>query len=70
MDDDARKKWVTKALEKGMNNTATKTITKIAAVYETVRFWLATVPIYAVARPALTFFKSVSQFDNVLIVSF
>ena len=31
-DDDTRKKSVTKALEKGMNNTAL--ITKIAAVYE------------------------------------
>ena len=53
MDDDARKKWVTKALEKGMNNTAAITITKIADVYETVRFWLVEVPIYAAARPAV-----------------
>ena len=52
MDDDARKKWVTKALEKGMNNTAAITFTKIAAVYETVSFWLVAVLIYAVPRPA------------------
>ena len=34
MDDDTWKKSVTNDLEKGMNNTALVTITKIAAVYE------------------------------------
>jgi len=34
MDDDTQKKSVTKDLEKGMNNTALITVTKIAAVYK------------------------------------
>jgi len=33
MDDNTGKKWVTKALEKGMNKTALITITKIGAVF-------------------------------------